>query len=391
MKILFVSRCPPAPIEWGDRLILHHVGRELARRGHTLDLLALDERPDLGFQPGDDPHFRHVQVFPDPARRPVDYVSRWLIPARRFPTHAAAAWSPALWTAIRDRLAAERYDVIHAIGGVQVYEYVRAYGGVPAVITPYESFTLYLRRQPEIGARLRGIIAAGYERFMFAPYQAVTVLAEPDAVALRRLAPALPVQVIPNGVDLAGFAPPPDMPRSAAELVFVGNFSYPPNVDAAIRLVRDVLPTVRMAIPAAGVTLVGTTPPPEVVALAGDGVTVTGRVPDVRPYLARAAAFVCPLTQGAGIKNKVLEALAAAAPVVLTPLSADGLHLIDGLHARIAPVDALAAAVIAVLRDPAGAGRMGAAGRDHAAARFSWAAVAAQYEALYQDAAASVG
>ncbi|MGH2473628.1 MAG: glycosyltransferase, partial [Candidatus Limnocylindrales bacterium] len=138
-----------------------------------------------------------------------------------------------------------------------------------------------------------------------------------------------PASVVPNGVDLA-FWQRGARALGRDQIVLTGAMDYPPNVDAAVRLVEDVLPLVRRAVPHAHVVIVGRDPAPAVRALAGrPGVSVTGFVEDVRPYLEAAAVFAVPLRHGAGIQNKVLEALAMEVPVVTTSIAADGLR-VDG-------------------------------------------------------------
>ena len=106
-----------------------------------------------------------------------------------------------------------------------------------------------------------------------------------------------------------------------------GVMNYAPNVEGAVWLAREVWPIVRSARPDARLTLIGASPSAEVVALASDrtGVVVTGTVPDVRPYLWRAAVAAAPLQIARGIQNKVLEAVAAGLPCVVTPQVAEGL------------------------------------------------------------------
>ncbi len=156
-------------------------------------------------------------------------------------------------------------------------------------------------------------VARSFETWMFNPYRRVIVVSERDRDELQTLNPALPVDVIPNGVDLETFQPS-DQPRTPNTLLFTGNYEYAPNVDAALRLARDIFPQVQAQIPDAKLWLVGSSPPPEVQALASEAITVTGYVPDMQTYLHQAAVFVSPLRLGAGIKNKVLEALGAALP-----------------------------------------------------------------------------
>jgi len=167
--------------------------------------------------------------------------------------------------------------------------------------------------------------------------------------------------------------------------LFVGNYEYAPNVDAALRLAGDIYPQLQAQYPNLRLWLVGNAPPPELQALASDSIRVTGRVPDVRPYLARAAAFVCPLHLGAGIKNKVLEALAMGCPVIATPLSVDGIAVRSGVHALVAEGEHLISATRRLLSDPALAESLGTQGRALVEEQYSWAGVAARYRALYTE------
>lgn len=391
-RVLMVSRCPPYPLHLGDRLIIWHLSRELAKLGVELDLLAFADRPEDAAvdwsAPGMRAGFRAVEVLPEPRRTAAAYLWRLARPRVRFPRRAAESWSPLMWARVAARAASGQYDVAHFFGGVQVYEYAGALGGLPAVITPYESYSLYLRRlvarTPRIVHWAQLWAARRYESFMFAPYRAVVVVSPQDRAELLALNPALRVEVIPNGVDQAYFQPQP-VARELDTLLFTGNFAYPPNVDAASYLAQTLLPAVRAHFPGVRLWLVGANPPPDVQALASDCVTVTGRVDDLRPYLARATVFVSPLRLGAGIKNKVLEALAMGCPLAATPLSVDGIAVQNERDALVAPLEngALTAAVLRLLADPALRAALSANGPALVARDHSWAGAAARYAALY--------
>jgi len=390
-RLLLISRCPPYPLHLGDRLIVYHLAEELEHLGWEIDLIALTNRPQDADEVGAYDHlFRRVTLFPEARRSPTSYLRRLLLPEARWPGTAAQSWQPEMWRSIEAHVRETDYDALHLFGGIHVYELGGALGKRRAIITPYESYTLYLTRAlaAALGAaRLttaaQRALAARYESFMFAPYAATVVVSEPDAHTLRDLHPALPVRVIPNGVDTVQFRPRP-VARIPA-LLFVGNYEYAPNVDAALRLATEIFPAVQAEVPEARLWLVGNAPPPVLNVLASDCVRVTGRVPDVRPYLARAGAFVSPLRLGAGIKNKVLEALAMGCPVAATPLSVDGIAVRDGESALIAPTEGLAAACVRLLRDAALRTRLGAAGRAVVETQYSWAGVAGQYAALYRE------
>ena len=237
--------------------------------------------------------------------------------------------------------------------------------------------------------RLRRLGARAFERRIFAGFERVILNAAPDERCLRELAPDLPTAVIPQGVDPPAEAVPIER-RAHAAMVFVGNFSYAPNRDAARRLVDEILPRVRARVPQATLTLVGADPPPWLCRLRGDGVEVTGAVPDVFPWLGRARVFVAPLAWGAGMKNKTLEAMACGTPVVATPLSCDGIDVADGEHVLLArTADEVAEAAVRVLTDDLLAARLARAARDLVLRRYGWPLVIERYEALYAELAAA--
>jgi glycosyltransferase involved in cell wall biosynthesis len=232
------------------------------------------------------------------------------------------------------------------------------------------------------GRRLDAIAWRRYERRVLAAADAVVTFTDRDAGALpesRRvvsIAPGVSLPAQPS--DPVGADPP--------RVLFLGSFVHPPNVDAAIRLARSVMPAVRERVPAVALEIVGDVPPAEVRELAGDGVIVTGRVPDVRPYLDRATVIAAPLRLGGGMRVKVLDSLAAGKALVATPRALAGLPIAPGTHALVAESDAeLGNALVALLRDPNQRRRMGAAARALAVQHLRWERVALEYEALYKS------
>ncbi len=385
-KILLISRCPPYPIHYGDRLIIWHLARELSARGYTVDLLALynqDDDPELisHYQQ----YFRHIELYRETNRSRFDYLRRLLIPSTRFPISAGNSFTPVMWHTIEAYLDRHDYDVVHCFGGISVYEFHQLFADKPNIITPYESYALYLERSIEQGnlpAHLMLPIARGFERWMFTPFDRTVVIAEPDKNMLLSIQPHLNIEIIPNGIDLANFQLL-DYARQPSTLVFVGNYEYPPNQDAVRALVDHILPRVREVIPEVRLQLVGNNPPDWMRDLTNEVIEVTGRVPDVQPYLAEGTVFVCPLRIGAGLKNKVLEALAMGIPVVATPLSVDGIDVTHQASAWVADVNDIAEGVIAVLQDTNLQQTLSHNGRILIESGYSWASTADQYEALY--------
>ncbi len=385
---MLISRCPPYPIHLGDRLIIWHLARELSQRGYTIDLLALyNQDEDRDSLPAYQQYFRHVELYREIYRSPYDYLRRLLQPASRFPKTAQWSFTPDMWVAIQAYLQRYDYDVVQVFGGISVYEFHPLFADKPNVITPYESYALYLQRAIQNGhlpSRLSLPIAKQFESWMFTAYDRTVVIAEPDKDTLEAIQPKLDIDVISNGIDLDSFQIQ-DRPRDTKTLLFVGNYEYPPNQDAVRVLVNEILPRVRQAIPDVKLMLVGNKPPDWMQALANDYITVTGRVPDVQPYLAQGTVFVCPLRIGAGLKNKVLEALAMGIPVVATPVSVDGIHVEHGESAWIADVDHIAEGVIELIQTPSLQSTLSQKGRVLIEAEYSWAGVTDQYEQLYDE------
>lgn len=391
--ILLISRCPPWPLHQGDRLIPYNLARQLSRRGFHIDLLAFYQEPqDQADVPYYERYFENVMLIEEPVRPPLSLLMRALSDRRRFPLRKSQSWSPAMWNLIEERLHFKRgYDVVHLFGGVHVYEFRELLRRYPTIIAPYESYSLYLERvlEQESGAwkrlftRLQLAMARRYESWMFDGYRRTVVVSDKDAEVLRQLSPNLPVEVIPNGVDLDHWVPTghePDLPT----LIFTGNYDYWPNLDAARLLVRQIYPAVKHIVPEAELLIVGPNPPPELRNLKLPGLRVTGHVPDLRPYFEDAMIYVSPLRIGAGIKNKILQAMAMQTPVVATPLSCDGIHVANGQDVILAHrTEDIVKAVVRLLKDPEQRRQLAVNGRRLVEQQYTWRTVSDAYVRLY--------
>lgn len=224
-----------------------------------------------------------------------------------------------------------------------------------------------------------------YERGIVAAADAVVVFTRRDERALARLGATTPVVTIPLATDLpaeplnpVGVLPP--------RLLFAGNFMHPPNIDAAMRLIRGIFPRVQQARPDACLDLVGPRPPRELLKSAGPGVSVHGYVEDVRPYLDRAAVVVAPMRLGGGMRVKVLEALAAGKAVVASPLAVEGLAVEDGREVRIASTDEqFADVILGLLENPGERAGLAQHARLWAEVNLTPQACGARYEELYRS------
>ena len=303
---------------------------------------------------------------------------------------------PAFGDAIAEQLGAGRYDLVQ-------YECIEMANLVPraslpsVLAVPQVGFAQEGPRWRAEGRPLRraGVLLHRYLRELDFGLRAVRrvhhviTVSPQDADRLQRFEPRLRVSVSPLGVDGAFFVPRDPDPLLATDLLFVGNFSHPPNVDAARFLITAVLPLIggrpSTRIVGHGAERVAGTP-------AGGGVTVTGPVPDLRPHLAAARVVVAPVRFGTGMRGKVLEGLAMGRPVVTTSLGAEGLDAEPGTHILVADDAAgCASAIRRVLDDPAFGARLGSAGRRLVESRFGWSDIAAHHEGLWERIVADPG
>src|SRR5262245_6690158 len=234
-----------------------------------------------------------------------------------------------------------------------------------------------------------------YERRVMRDADAVAAVSEDDRRTLLRLHPAARIGVVPNGVDTAHFSRAALVGEHAGPLslgtntlVFSGTLDFRPNIDAVVWFVREALPRIRAQQPDLRLLVVGKRPAPALQALAEQGaLTLTGEVPDARPYIAGAAVYVVPMRIGGGVRLKLLEGLSLEAPVVSTGMGAEGVAgLRGGEHCLLADDPAaFAQAALRLIDDRALARRLGESGRVLVHERYDWATIIPRLESIYAD------
>lgn len=235
-----------------------------------------------------------------------------------------------------------------------------------------------------------------FERRAAADFDRTLFVSQAECAAFTGRAPeaAGRCRALDNGVDAARFAPSPDFASPYAPggpvAVFTGTMDYRPNIDAVAWFAHAVLPRLRARRPELRFAVVGANPAPSVQRLAAQpGVIVTGRVADVRPYLAHAALAVAPLRIARGVQNKVLEAMAMARPVVATPQAFEGLRAQADAELLVAGDAAGFAEAVAAVLDGRHPG-LGAAARAAVLRRYAWSATLAGLDAVMAPAGTAV-
>ncbi|WP_210491583.1 glycosyltransferase family 4 protein [Patulibacter sp. SYSU D01012] len=368
--------------------------RELVRRGHDVDVVAPvhpDQREGAGTlaQAGaelfrvDRPASRVGEVLAAVRTRPAVAVRALTMPV--------AAWQvEVFWTALRaqaERALARRPDAV-----LVEHDWAARWArDLPAELPKVSglenlSWDYYARRAAAAEGLQRDLLRIEAQRFRrfdartLRAFDLLLAMSELDRHILARVSDR-PSAVVPNGVDTGALraAPLPGTPT----VLFTGTFGYAPNAEALRWLLTEIWPRIRARVPAAELLVVGRGVPDEIAALAGEGVTLAGFVPEMQPWFDRAQVVLVPMRSGGGTRLKVLDGLASGRPLVSTTMGAMGVDVTDGQDVLLADgADAFADATARVLGDPALAARLGAAGRGLAERVYDWGAIGGRLEEL---------
>lgn len=330
-RVLFLScHLPWPPLSGGRRRELELIGRLSAR--FAIRLLVVSKTPDEDESNVEAlaPFCETVDVFP---AQPVAAGRR----THGAPYQVLRHRSPPASRRVREIIAEQRVDLVH-VEGFYLMQHVPEWVEVPVLLVEqnieYELARQRAHASTERVARLDSLYdclhTQAAERACWRRATRLAAVTWEDREAIRSVLTETEVDVVPDGAD--HLPPLPETGRARVigpprgpQVTLLANFAYAPNVDAAMHFCEEILPRLRAAVPDVHVWLVGNAPPPEVLALGEDGVTVTGYVPDVLPYIDTADLVVCPLRIGGGIKVKVIEALRRGKAIISTTIGAQGL------------------------------------------------------------------
>ena len=378
MKVLVMSSRIPFPLEKGDKLRLFHQLRHLSEE-HEVILCCLsskDATPEQREALSPWVHELHVYRL-SWMRRLWRMAWAW---ASDKPFQVVWFTEPRIQRQIRDLAARCAPDVIFG-QLVRCAEYVKDLHEVPKVLDYMDALSAGMHRRAHSDStrwlrplrwlfRSEGTRLARYESRVFDYFDAHSIISRNDRLLIPHRDQNR-IELVPNGVDLSSFSPAENDTWTEPVLLFTGNMSYAPNVDAAQHLVRDILPLIQH--PGARIVLAGANPKPSIKALASDRVTVTGWVDDIAQEYRDAALFIAPLRIGTGLQNKVLEAMASELPCVLSPHAFAPLNLPGSGYAAVCHDAAdFAAAIDQLLSSPDQAKSMARAAREAIQTSFAW-------------------
>ncbi|WP_420644000.1 glycosyltransferase [Candidatus Leptofilum sp.] len=395
MNVLFIVPYVPNLVRTRPYNLIRH----LAARGNQVTVLTMwaneQERADLV-------HLREicheVHAIPMPLWRSL-FNSVLALPNPKTPLQSVYSWKPSLVSSINGD---GTYDVVHVehLRGSRYGLYLKQHTNLPVIWDSVDCITHLFRQAATQSKSLKGRFrswldldrTARYEGWLLDKFNHILVTSPVDREALLDLRPKgstpAPISVLGNGVDVEHFSPDPSVEREPATLVISGKMSYHANVTMTLYLVNEIMPHVWRQRPDAKLLVVGKDPTREIQALAENpNIVVTGTVDALPPYLQKATVAVAPITYGAGIQNKILEAMGCGTPVVTTPHAVSALCIEPDRDLLVADTpENYAQAILSVIENPQRQEDLGRNGRAYVEQYHHWPNVAARLETIYAEA-----
>ena len=391
MNILFLSLRCPYPPNRGDRIRNYYFIKHLAKK-HRVTLVSFVESIDEIEMAKPLNQLCHQVEFVlfNRARALVNSASGFFS-TEPFQVHY---WrSLKMQKKVDELLDRNQFDLIHA-HLFRMGQYVSKYNGKSKVLDLCDSLALNLSRRYQMDRgphvpmlKWEADRVKKYEVEMMRSFDYGMVVAQSDRNYLISEDSNLKLAVIPVGIDLDYFIrSEPVEDESVPHLLFTGTMSYFPNIDAACYFCHQILPLIQEKIPSVHFSIVGSNPKKIVQKLASPSVTVTGTVPDTRPYFNQSSVFVSPMRSGSGLQVKHLEAMATGLPIVTTPLGASGLEGTWGEHLCVAetPKD-FANRTIQLIQNSHMRRRIGKSGQNLVRHKYNWHVLGQQLENVYQQ------
>lgn len=321
MKLLMALSRFPFPLDKGDKLRAYHQLKYLGSR-HELHLICLSEGAvDAEDKKEIEQYCASLKVIALTSWQSSSKVVKAVL--SDLPYQVAYFTNPSVRQSISDCIETRNIDVCY-FQLIRMGENIPFESSCKFYIDYMDAFSTNMQRRLPYYSGIKKTVFKSevkrvrrYEKEILAKVDGASFITETDAAILNDNS----VDIIANGVDESFFEENFEGRSFEYDIIFTGNMSYHPNVQAALFLVKKILPELKTKGFDAKVCIAGTSPSKEVQTLAAGNVVVTGRVPDLKPYLRKSRLFVAPLFSGSGLQNKLLESMAMSLPTLSTPLA----------------------------------------------------------------------
>ncbi|MBS1904794.1 MAG: glycosyltransferase [Bacteroidetes bacterium] len=396
MRILQLAPRLPYPLTDGGAIGIYKPTEAIARLGHEITFVTFpDPDPTVTAEARKlMQQFAHVELVSRPLPSRNSTLIRTLFNGA-YPIERRMM--PEMYDLLRRMLSEHTFDVIHidACHMGKYGQWIKENYGLPIILREHNFETQIYRRfaantKNPIAKLLAKVHAHRMlieETAMIAGHDLTVAITPEDEAQMRHYVPQAKYRLIPAGVDTAYFAPQPiDLEEDS--ILWIGGMDWEPNLDAVTFFAKEIFPQIVEHYPKIGFDIVGngTDRLTDLASGSNGRVRLHGRVPDVRPYLAKAQVLVCPLRVGGGMRLKLLDFFAAAKAVVSTRIGAEGNKGVDGMHILLRDdADSFATAVQGLLADPTLRATIATNARRLAVEEYSWDHIAHEFEQAYRD------
>jgi sugar transferase (PEP-CTERM/EpsH1 system associated) len=378
MNILYLCHRFPYPPKRGGKIRPFNMIRHLQASGHRVTVCSLarsEAEADEGRGIAPHCHAFHMAIVKEPVQW-ARMIVRLPVPT---PSSMGYFYSSELAAKVRELLATQRFDLIF-VHCSSVAQYVSHVQGIPKILDfgdmDSQKWLEYANYKPfplSLGYTLEGTKMLWAEKRLARRFDLCTATTRAEWETLDGYGTGAATDWFPNGVD-ADYFSPTDEPYDADTISFIGRMDYYPNQECMARFCKEVWPQLKARRAAMKLLIVGADPSPEMRALGQlPGVTVTGSVPDVRPYIRSSALMVAPLAIARGTQNKILEAMAMGVPVVTSRVAAGGVDAEAGEHLAVADsASDITQAILRIAENPDERRRLAVAGRQRMLSHHAW-------------------
>ncbi len=391
MKLIVLLSRVPYPTEKGDKLRAFHQIRCLSKN-HEITLIALTDQelhPDA--LPILNQYCKSIHIFRLHKTGLVWNLFKTLFSSKPFQT--GYFFRSGIRKQITGIISETRPDHLYC-QLIRMAEYVR-YIPINKTLDYQDVFSKgMLRRISASGPFIRPLLRMEYKRLLayekavYDDFNHLTIISKPDQELIPHPGNKN-IQIIPNGVDHEFFHP--FNLNKKYDVVFTGNMGYPPNVDAAEFLVKEIIPLVKQQNIDVKVLIAGATPHARVKALSSDSVTITGWMDDIREAYASSRLFIAPMRLGTGLQNKLLEAMSMQIPCITTTLANNALEANEGSMILVGNSAAeLAGHIVHILKNEKLAESLAEKGRQYVLSRFIWESSTKMLENILLDTPISI-
>lgn len=393
MKILFITTTFPYPPNDGERVRSYNLLRHLSKRNEMTVLAFFDEETDLeGIS-----HLRDLGIEVLPFVRPKISKSAFIRSLLLMqPLFVYGNYSVEFSDMIGRLAKKSLFDVVHLDGLPMVQYFSQISPELKVVFDLRDSWSVLYKRNVfnsswacKLFNILKYIAVRRYENYALNLPLKVVLLSAEDKKALEHGSRVISdkINLIPNGIDTEYFHPNNEVEDNESyNVVFTGSLAYMPNSEAVEFFVNKIWPYILEELPQARFRVVGKKPSPRLMMLNSGSVEIVGEVQDLRPYVWNAGVVVCPLLSGAGIKNKVLEAMALGKAVIATKIAVEGIPGEDGRHYLVCDdAKSMANAVVRLLQSKELRIALQREALTFVKDTFCWRAAAVAFEKLYAE------